>query len=83
MEDCFRDEDKKSISERVLAEVEKWMERFDCLVVGPGLGRDPFLLVCFFWPLFYLEICGEHRSQLLSDMVVCLKLKAIRLYLPV
>lgn len=48
----FRDEDKKSISERVLAEVEKWMERFDCLVVGPGLGRDPFLLVCFFWPRF-------------------------------
>ncbi|XP_058192579.1 uncharacterized protein LOC131309885 isoform X3 [Rhododendron vialii] len=44
--DCFRDEDKKSISERVLAEVEKWMERFDCLVVGPGLGRDPFLLDC-------------------------------------
>ncbi|KAI8566222.1 hypothetical protein RHMOL_Rhmol02G0023300 [Rhododendron molle] len=41
-----RDEDKKSISERVLAEVEKWMERFDCLVVGPGLGRDPFLLDC-------------------------------------
>ncbi|KAG5560095.1 hypothetical protein RHGRI_003404 [Rhododendron griersonianum] len=42
----IRDEDKKSISERVLAEVEKWMERFDCLVVGPGLGRDPFLLDC-------------------------------------
>ncbi|KAG5560099.1 hypothetical protein RHGRI_003404 [Rhododendron griersonianum] len=42
----IQDEDKKSISERVLAEVEKWMERFDCLVVGPGLGRDPFLLDC-------------------------------------
>ncbi|KAL6970379.1 ATP-dependent NAD(P)H-hydrate dehydratase [Sarracenia purpurea var. burkii] len=41
-----RDEDKKSISEKILAEVEKWMERFDCLVVGPGLGRDPFLLDC-------------------------------------
>jgi len=41
-----RDEDKKSISEKVLAEVVKWMERFDCLVVGPGLGRDPFLLDC-------------------------------------
>ncbi|KAF7150873.1 hypothetical protein RHSIM_Rhsim02G0020900 [Rhododendron simsii] len=41
-----REEDKKSISERVVAEVEKWMERFDCLVVGPGLGRDPFLLDC-------------------------------------
>ncbi|XP_057485915.1 ATP-dependent (S)-NAD(P)H-hydrate dehydratase-like [Actinidia eriantha] len=41
-----RDEDKISISKKVLAEVEKWMERFDCLVVGPGLGRDPFLLDC-------------------------------------
>ncbi|XP_071742016.1 ATP-dependent (S)-NAD(P)H-hydrate dehydratase [Rutidosis leptorrhynchoides] len=41
-----RDEDRKSISTRVLAEVDKWMERFDCLVIGPGLGRDPFLLDC-------------------------------------
>ncbi|RVW55502.1 ATP-dependent (S)-NAD(P)H-hydrate dehydratase [Vitis vinifera] len=40
-----REEDKKAISEKVLTEVVKWMERFDCLVVGPGLGRDPFLLV--------------------------------------
>lgn len=43
----FRDEDKRTISSKVLAEVDKWMERFDCLVVGPGLGRDPFLLVGF------------------------------------
>lgn len=42
----FRDEDKKIISNKVLAEVDKWLERFDCLVIGPGLGRDPFLLVC-------------------------------------
>ncbi|KAG8370144.1 hypothetical protein BUALT_Bualt14G0086800 [Buddleja alternifolia] len=41
-----RDEDKKSISAKVIAEVDKWMERFDCLVIGPGLGRDPFLLDC-------------------------------------
>ncbi|KAK9933432.1 hypothetical protein M0R45_020630 [Rubus argutus] len=41
-----RDEDKSFISEMVLGEVDKWMERFDCLVVGPGLGRDPFLLDC-------------------------------------
>lgn len=41
-----RDEDRRSISAKVLAEVDKWMERFDCLVVGPGLGRDPFLLDC-------------------------------------
>uniref|UniRef100_A0A7N0U6N8 ATP-dependent (S)-NAD(P)H-hydrate dehydratase n=1 Tax=Kalanchoe fedtschenkoi TaxID=63787 RepID=A0A7N0U6N8_KALFE len=41
-----REEDKESISRKVLAEVDKWMERFDCLVVGPGLGRDPFLMEC-------------------------------------
>ncbi|CAI9102760.1 OLC1v1001080C1 [Oldenlandia corymbosa var. corymbosa] len=27
---------------------DKWMERFGCLVIGPGLGRDPFLLVSDF-----------------------------------
>ncbi|PKI64922.1 hypothetical protein CRG98_014718 [Punica granatum] len=41
-----RDEDKSNIKDRVLAEIDKWLERFDCLVVGPGLGRDPFLLDC-------------------------------------
>uniref|UniRef100_A0A2P2K0P7 ATP-dependent (S)-NAD(P)H-hydrate dehydratase n=2 Tax=Rhizophora mucronata TaxID=61149 RepID=A0A2P2K0P7_RHIMU len=40
------DEKKKFVSQNVVAEVDKWMERFDCLVVGPGLGRDPFLLEC-------------------------------------
>lgn len=46
-DDFVRDDDRRSISGKVLAEVDKWMERFDCLVVGPGLGRDPFLLVSF------------------------------------
>lgn len=41
----FRDDEKVSVFRTVLAEVAKWMERFDCIVVGPGLGRDPFLLV--------------------------------------
>ncbi|XP_045802690.1 ATP-dependent (S)-NAD(P)H-hydrate dehydratase-like [Trifolium pratense] len=41
-----REEDKKIIASKVLAEVDKWLERFDCLVIGPGLGRDPFLLDC-------------------------------------
>ncbi|KAL2339156.1 hypothetical protein Fmac_013602 [Flemingia macrophylla] len=40
------EECKRSISSKVVAEVDKWMERFDCIVVGPGLGRDPFLLDC-------------------------------------
>ncbi|KAL9274310.1 ATP-dependent (S)-NAD(P)H-hydrate dehydratase-like protein, partial [Drosera capensis] len=42
----IRDEDKISVSTRVLAEVIKWMERFECIVIGPGLGRDPFLMDC-------------------------------------
>lgn len=42
----IRDEEKERISGKVLAEIDKWLERFDCLVVGPGLGRDPFLLGC-------------------------------------
>lgn len=41
----FRDDEKELTSKKVLAEVAKWMTRFDCLVVGPGLGRDPFLMV--------------------------------------
>ncbi|XP_073013114.1 ATP-dependent (S)-NAD(P)H-hydrate dehydratase isoform X2 [Typha latifolia] len=41
-----RDDEKASVSAKILTEVAKWMERFDCLVVGPGLGRDPFLLDC-------------------------------------
>ncbi|KAI3715420.1 hypothetical protein L6452_22402 [Arctium lappa] len=41
-----RDEDITTSLNKVLIEVDKWMERFDCLVIGPGLGRDPFLLDC-------------------------------------
>lgn len=41
-----KDEDKGFTATKVLSEVMKWMERFDCLVIGPGLGRDPFLLDC-------------------------------------
>ncbi|RWR96834.1 hypothetical protein CKAN_02623700 [Cinnamomum micranthum f. kanehirae] len=40
-----RDDEKVSVFRTVIAEVAKWMERFDCIVVGPGLGRDPFLLL--------------------------------------
>ncbi|XP_048602417.1 ATP-dependent (S)-NAD(P)H-hydrate dehydratase isoform X2 [Brassica napus] len=40
------EEEKRQVQERVVGEVDKWMERFDCLVIGPGLGRDPFLLEC-------------------------------------
>lgn len=30
--------------EEAASEVESWFSRLDCLVVGPGLGRDPLLL---------------------------------------
>lgn len=40
------DEERRHISSKILAEVDKWIERFDCIVVGPGLGRDPYLLEC-------------------------------------
>lgn len=58
--DSSRGEEKSLISAKVIAEVEKWMERFDCLVVGPGLGRDPFLLVCSFYSgpsVFTRDVC--------------------------
>lgn len=48
-----RDEEKKSISAKVIEEINKWMERFDCLVIGPGLGRDPFLLVWLYKRIFF------------------------------
>lgn len=38
--------EKKEVLEKVLLEIGKWLDRFDCLVIGPGLGRDPFLLDC-------------------------------------
>ncbi|KAH7291212.1 hypothetical protein KP509_29G006600 [Ceratopteris richardii] len=38
--------EKKEVLDKVLSEMRKWLDRFDCLVVGPGLGRDPFLLDC-------------------------------------
>ncbi|XP_078446709.1 pfkB-like carbohydrate kinase family protein isoform X2 [Wolffia australiana] len=58
-----REDEKVLVSSRVLAEVRKWMERFDCLVVGPGLGRDPFLLDCV------SEII-QHARQLNVPIVV-------------
>lgn len=55
----FRDEDKKSISAKVIEEINKWMERFDCLVIGPGLGRDPFLLVRVYLYILFIFIFLE------------------------
>lgn len=65
----FRDEDKASVSAKVIKEVDKWMERFDCLVIGPGLGRDQFLLVCIFksvFSSFNLNACRKSISNLVK-----------------
>lgn len=51
----FRDAEQGVISGKVIAEVDKWMKRFDCLVIGPGLGRDPFLLVS----LLFVQLLEE------------------------
>ncbi|KAJ7532924.1 hypothetical protein O6H91_13G025900 [Diphasiastrum complanatum] len=40
------EKEKEEIKQKVLEEVEKWLPRFDCLVIGPGLGRDPLILDC-------------------------------------
>lgn len=38
------EEERSKLKEKVLADVGKWLERFDCIVIGPGLGRDSILL---------------------------------------
>ncbi|KAG0631108.1 hypothetical protein M758_1G228100 [Ceratodon purpureus] len=38
--------ERSDLKDKVLAEVGKWLERFDCIVIGPGLGRDEILLEC-------------------------------------
>lgn len=65
----FRDEEKASVSAKVIEEVDKWMERFDCVVIGPGLGRDQFLLVRIFHSVFSsfnLNACTNSISSLVK-----------------
>ncbi len=45
------EEDRAEVKEKVMEEVGKWLERFDCIVIGPGLGRDSLLLVRSSFPL--------------------------------
>ncbi|CAM6047460.1 unnamed protein product [Sphagnum compactum] len=40
------EEDRAEVKEKVMEEVGKWLKRFDCIVIGPGLGRDSLLLDC-------------------------------------
>ncbi|WVZ13210.1 hypothetical protein V8G54_017740 [Vigna mungo] len=60
------EENKRSITSKVLAEVDKWMERFNCLVVGPGLGRDPFLLpLSTIFNSTFAQYCQDCVSELI------------------
>ncbi|XP_037497410.1 ATP-dependent (S)-NAD(P)H-hydrate dehydratase isoform X6 [Jatropha curcas] len=63
------DGDKKYMSDKVVAEVDKWMERFDCLVVGPGLGRDPFLLDGLFLVTNSLDLVSGYPLAVLTPNV--------------
>ncbi|RDX81774.1 ATP-dependent (S)-NAD(P)H-hydrate dehydratase, partial [Mucuna pruriens] len=56
----WMEEDKKIISSKVIAEVNKWIEIFDCLVIGPGLGREPFLLDGLFLVTNYLDLVSGY-----------------------
>ncbi|MEW5297269.1 MAG: hypothetical protein WDW36_000490 [Sanguina aurantia] len=42
--DELGEEARAALVAEMTAEVESWFSRLDCLVVGPGLGRDPLLL---------------------------------------
>ncbi|KAH9320973.1 hypothetical protein KI387_015612, partial [Taxus chinensis] len=55
---------KESVRKQVLANVSKWIERFDCLVVGPGLGRDPFLLECV---AEIIQLARQRNTPLVID----------------
>jgi ATP-dependent NAD(P)H-hydrate dehydratase len=45
------DKERVDVKDKVMGEVSKWLERFDCIVIGPGLGRDSLLLVRSSFPL--------------------------------
>ncbi|XP_058109164.1 ATP-dependent (S)-NAD(P)H-hydrate dehydratase isoform X2 [Magnolia sinica] len=64
-----RDDEKASVSSKVLYEVGKWMERFDCIVVGPGLGRDPFLLDGLFLVTNNLDLVKGYPLAVLTPNV--------------
>ena len=34
---------KKKTLEKALGDMDHWMERFDVVIIGPGLGRDPLV----------------------------------------
>ncbi|XP_002962734.2 ATP-dependent (S)-NAD(P)H-hydrate dehydratase [Selaginella moellendorffii] len=39
-------ESQQATKNKTLSEIDRWISGFSCLVIGPGLGRDPLLLDC-------------------------------------
>ncbi|GAQ89591.1 hypothetical protein KFL_005400010 [Klebsormidium nitens] len=37
-------QEREQVAEKAFSAIREWLPRFDCLVVGPGLGRDDLLL---------------------------------------
>ena len=50
--------------EHVEREMESWVERLHCLVVGPGLGRDPNMLAA---SERIIQIAKQHNKPLVID----------------
>ncbi|XVF38153.1 hypothetical protein REPUB_Repub20aG0075200 [Reevesia pubescens] len=63
------DEGRRHISKKILSEFDKWMERFDCLVIGPGLGRDPFLLDGLFLVTNHVDLVSGYPLAVLTPNV--------------
>ncbi|KQJ88686.1 ATP-dependent (S)-NAD(P)H-hydrate dehydratase isoform X2 [Brachypodium distachyon] len=64
-----RDDERESVSSIILTEVTKWMERFDCIVVGPGLGRDSFLLDGLFLVTNNISLVEDNSLAILTPNV--------------
>eukprot|EP00850_Spirogloea_muscicola_P016578 SM000135S27022 [mRNA] locus=s135:244987:246514:- [translate_table: standard] len=56
--------DRGAVVDRVVADVAAWLPRFDAVVVGPGLGRDPLVLECV---AKVVEAAREARIPLVLD----------------
>ena len=48
----------------IAAQIHAWLPRMSCMVVGPGLGRDPVLLEI---GKRVIESCREHNVPLIID----------------
>ncbi|KAG6539997.1 hypothetical protein Mapa_018698 [Marchantia paleacea] len=60
----------RKLVEKVVGDVGKWLEKFDCLVIGPGLGRDELLMDGLFLITNQPElICGYPLAVLTPNVM--------------